>query len=218
MKFDLRKFRNLTVAITLATLTSGCLMSGKPLFDSTTRVVPFASGSRFEVFQRDRIDKPWKKRERLVVVDANRAKLVKARGLFRELEGFYVYPGKEDPSNPNGFGLTESKDGYSIHAISQDTFVIVDEMPIKKGVGYEFGAGRYSYALLEIHGQEALVTVLFCDDLDAESFKRAGGEVGEGAKIGAVCRLDGVKDPKSFFLGLKGKTAPQLRLVAVANH
>ncbi|MEX0590491.1 MAG: hypothetical protein WD207_05350 [Xanthobacteraceae bacterium] len=73
-------FRPIAVALTMALLAGGCVISKEPVFGPETRVVPFASGTRFQIFQRETAKGPWKLDDKEIVLVASADKLVREVG------------------------------------------------------------------------------------------------------------------------------------------
>jgi hypothetical protein len=69
--------RPIALAIGIASLAGGCVISKEPVFGPETRAVPFASGTRFQVFQRETATGPWKRDDREVVLVAGHDKVVR---------------------------------------------------------------------------------------------------------------------------------------------
>ena len=67
----------------LAISAGGCVLSDKPLFGPETRVVPFTSGSQFEVYERANSQEPWKKRDATITLTANADSTVSVPDIYR---------------------------------------------------------------------------------------------------------------------------------------
>jgi hypothetical protein len=73
----MRSFRPVALAIVIASLAGGCVISKEPVFGPETRAGPFASGTRFQVFQRETATGPWKRDDKEVVLVAGHDKVVR---------------------------------------------------------------------------------------------------------------------------------------------
>lgn len=68
---------SIVLAVLLAVLAGGCVTSKEPVFGPDTRVVPFASGTRFQIYQRDSDKDPWVLDDQEVVLVAGNDKIVR---------------------------------------------------------------------------------------------------------------------------------------------
>jgi hypothetical protein len=73
----MRIVRTLVLVLAGALLAGGCVISRAPLLGSANRVVPFESGTRFRIYERDSATAPWKRDEKDVVLVADTNKVVR---------------------------------------------------------------------------------------------------------------------------------------------
>jgi len=72
-----RVFRSLGLCLAFAALAGGCVISKNPLLGPGDRAVPFASGTAFEIHERDAAAAPWKKSDETVTLVAGADKAVR---------------------------------------------------------------------------------------------------------------------------------------------
>jgi hypothetical protein len=98
----MRSFRPVALAFAIASLAGGCVISNEPVFGPETRVVPFPSGTRFEVFQREAATGPWKRDDKDIVLVAGGDKVVR----------------EADAS-----GKPDNKESYTFHPLGKNRYL-----------------------------------------------------------------------------------------------
>jgi hypothetical protein len=189
------------IVCSLSLLISGCVVSNKPLFDSSTRTMPFASESRYVVYQRDSPDQNWIRRSGEVSLRADATRHISVDGLFGDASD----PKSNLRFNTKSgmFTVSAPEKGYTIHTLGDNFYVVVSEHP-----------KLYSYTTLEIRDKEVWISGLFCDDINRDQLRKSGGSVAPEIKIGNVCHIDNIRDPVTFIKDLaRHPKGPQLRFV-----
>ena len=96
----------------------GCVDSSKPLFGPETRAVPFRSGTQFEVDTRNHSGQPWRKQDKIRVLDADADKVIR-------------------PIDSTGKPSDEEQ--YTLHRIGPDHFILQFE----RGGIFSYGVVEY---------------------------------------------------------------------------
>jgi hypothetical protein len=122
--------RPLALALAIAFLAGGCVISREPVFGPETRVVPFASGTRFQIYQRDTPESAWEQDRDEAVLVAGADKVVREADASGKPEGGESYT--FHPIGPNrylaqadfgngrhGYGVLEIRRGEGLLAAFQ---------------------------------------------------------------------------------------------------
>src|SRR5262245_57467999 len=97
---------------------AGCVDTNKPLFGPETRVVPFRSGTQFQVYARNHSGQPWR--------DQGKIKS------FRADTDNIIRPVDE-------MGKTSDEEQYTLHRIGPDYFILQFE----RGGAFAYGVVEY---------------------------------------------------------------------------
>jgi hypothetical protein len=82
---------------------AGCLDTSKPLFGPETRVVPFRSGTQFQVYARNHAGQPWRDQRKIKAFRAD------ADNVIRPIDGE---------------GRISDQEQYTLHRIGPDHFIL----------------------------------------------------------------------------------------------
>jgi hypothetical protein len=138
-----RIFRFLVTSVALAMLAGGCVISKNPVFGADTRALPFASGTRFQIYERENGGAPWKLSDKAIVFVADAGKIV-----------------REVDDN----GKIDDKESYTFHPLGTDRYLVqarfqegryayaVLEMSAREGILTALQCKRIERALLKEAG------------------------------------------------------------------
>jgi len=147
----------------LALSLSGCIGSTQPLMGRDTRAVPFASGTTFEIYNRDDPSQPWGSGERIQLVADNELVL-----------------GEADASGQR------KKEGssYTLHQLAPHRYLAQMRL--------DHRTDGYRYGILEIANGEGIVNYFHCSEINQQAFRAKGGTVRPEPQYDIqVCSLDG---------------------------
>lgn len=146
----------------LALLLGGCIGSTEPLMGRDTRAVPFASGSKFDRYNRDDPSKPWSKSATFQLVADNEK-------VLRELDSS---------------GQPKDSPSFTLHPLGPQRFLAQMRLDHK--------TDGYRYGVLEIVNGEGILSYFHCTEIDQEAFRAKGGTVRPEPRFDIqVCSLDG---------------------------
>jgi hypothetical protein len=146
----------------LALSLSGCIGSTQPLMGRDTRALPFPSGTKFELYDRDDPSKPWAIRDRIQFVADNELVVGEADGSGQRTEGSAI----------------------TFHPLAPQRFLAQMRLD-HHGDGYRYG-------LLEITNGEGILNYFHCSEIDQQAFRAKGGTVRPEPRFDIqVCSLDG---------------------------
>ena len=138
----MHSFRTIVLVLACALLVSGCVISRTPLLGSSDRAVPFASGTRFQIHERESTKAPWKRDEKDVVLVADASKVVRESDTSRK----------------------EDADEYTFHPLGSDRYLVqarfgaaryaYGALEIRRGEGhvYAFQCKKLDAAMLQRAG------------------------------------------------------------------